>query len=62
MKEWKCNWPPNAELAVTTMRSVALGEFIDYSLYTKKVLDFYGIHSKDALPENATASESTDAP
>ena len=29
MNEWKINWPANANLAVKTLRTIALGEFID---------------------------------
>jgi hypothetical protein len=29
MNQWKIIWPPNANLAVKTLRIIVLGEFID---------------------------------
>ena len=43
MKKWKVNWPPNASLAVNTLKTIALGEFIDIQKMLKTTLNFYGI-------------------
>ena len=29
MEQWKVNWPPNASIAIKTIRMIALAEFID---------------------------------
>ena len=43
MNQWKVNWPPNANLAVKTLRTIALGEFIDTNKILNSIVDFYGI-------------------
>jgi hypothetical protein len=43
MNEWKINWPANANLAVKTLRAIALGEFIDTTKMMNSVAEFYGI-------------------
>ena len=43
MNEWKINWPANANLAVKTLRTIALGEFIDTTKMMNSVAEFYGI-------------------
>ena len=37
------NWPANANLAVKTLRTIALGEFIDTNKMSNSILAFYGI-------------------
>jgi hypothetical protein len=44
MNEWKINWPANANLAIKTLRTIALGEFIDTNKMMNTVAAFYGIH------------------
>lgn len=43
MNEWKFNWPPNASIAIKTLRTIALGEFIDLTKPKIKILEFYGL-------------------
>jgi hypothetical protein len=42
MKDWRLNWPTNASLAIKTLRTIALAEFIDFKKMGGKVLAFYG--------------------
>ena len=44
MNQWKINWPANSHLAVKTLRTVALGEFMDKTKMMNSVAKFYGIH------------------
>ena len=44
MNEWKVNWPANANLAIQTLRTIALGEFFDTTKITNGILNFYGIY------------------
>jgi flagellar hook-basal body complex protein FliE len=44
MDQWKVNWPPNASMAIKTVRTVALAEFIDTKKVEQKVFDFYGLN------------------
>ena len=43
MDKWKVNWPPNATVALATVRKIALGEFVDTDALKKKLLDFFGL-------------------
>jgi hypothetical protein len=45
MDQWKLNWPPNASMAIKSIRSIALGEFIDTKALKAKILDYYGLNS-----------------
>jgi hypothetical protein len=44
MNQWKVNWPPNASLTIKTLRTIALGEFIDTNKIKSQVYDFYGLN------------------
>jgi len=44
MDNWKVNWPPNASVAIKSIRSIALGEFIDTKALANKALDYYGLN------------------
>jgi len=44
MDQWKVNWPPNASMAIKTVRTIALAEFIDTNKVKQKALDFYGLN------------------
>jgi hypothetical protein len=56
MNEWKINWPANANLAIKTLRTIALGEFIDTNKMMNTVAAFYGIHMNS---ETQTIAEET---
>ena len=56
MLDWQLNWPANASLAIKTLRTVALGEFIDYKKIYNKVLTYYGYRPK-AKPVRQLESE-----
>lgn len=43
MELWKVNWPANAKLAIKTVRTIALLEFINVGKIKNKVLDYFGI-------------------
>jgi hypothetical protein len=62
MLDWHLNWPANASLAIKTLRTFALGEFIDYKKIYNKVLAYYGYRPK-AKParqlESAISKESS---
>ena len=44
MNQWKVNWPPNASLTIKTLRTIALGEFIDTNKIKAQAYDFYGLN------------------
>jgi hypothetical protein len=46
MHEWRLNWPANASLAIKTLRTIALGEFIDTKKIGNKVIEWYGHNPK----------------
>ena len=50
MDQWKVNWPPNASLAIKTVRTVALGEFVDTKKIKQKAFDFYGLNQTEPTP------------
>ena len=41
MQPWKLNWPANALMAIKTLRTLALGEFIDIKKIASKISNFY---------------------
>lgn len=43
MELWKVNWPANAKLAIKTVRTIALLEFINVGKIKNNVLDYFGI-------------------
>ena len=60
MKEWKVNWPANASLGIKTMRTIALGEFIDTKKVMGDTLKFYGVGTDDEGYSEAAARLLTD--
>ena len=63
MQQWKVNWPANANLAVKTLRTIALGEFIDTKKMSNSILAFYGIiiGNNSEQTDNLTAEAQSDA-
>lgn len=48
MDLWKVNWPANARLAIKTVRTIALLEFINWAAIREKVLDYFGLGQTSA--------------
>ena len=42
MNEWNLNWPSNASIAIKTIRTIALGEFINTKKIKKIIFKYYG--------------------
>ena len=49
MDEWNVNWPPNATVALTTFRKIALGEFIDTKKLGDTLLEFFGLNKLEGV-------------
>ena len=61
MDQWKVNWPPNAHVAIKTIRLVALAEFLDFNRIWDDVKNYFGFsneESEDTIAEtDETSSE-----
>lgn len=53
MDQWKVNWPPNALVAIKTIRMIALAEFFDPNKLKSKAFDYFGLPSNDKFDEEA---------
>ena len=53
MDLWKVNWPANAKLAIKTIRTIALLEFINFGAIKNKIFVYFGISQ-----ETSDSSES----